>query len=237
MSERRGFEEGVADFIRKPLSEDTHIQRIRNIINTHKKFLKVEEAASMDLLTGTMNKISINRELEHVCKESAGSLLMIDIDSFKPVNDLYGHDAGDRLLIRFAEILKRSAADNALCGRVGGDEFVLFWPDSKREGDIKKFTETINRSLMDAAFDVLGRDMHIPLGVSVGVALVPEMGTDYKELFRLADKALYNVKQSGKHNYSIYSEFMAGNFPQKTDLSLGGEDGSRRSHVYKQRAV
>ncbi|MCR5784147.1 MAG: diguanylate cyclase [Eubacterium sp.] len=210
-SEMRSLEHGVADFIKKPFNEEKHVQRVKNIIASNRKLLRVEEAASKDLLTGCLNKVTANKEISAACKKQDGILLMVDLDSFKSVNDSFGHDMGDHLLVRFADILRHHMPDESILGRVGGDEFMLFCPNIKRDKDIEIFTTSINKDLLNAAHELMGADMQIPLGASVGAAVVPDMGTEFNELFSLADRALYNVKMNGKHGFAIYSENISDN--------------------------
>ena len=134
--------------------------------------------------------------------------MMADLDSFKLVNDIYGHDMGDKVLISFAEILKSVLDEDATIGRFGGDEFVVFAPSYKTEEDINNFTIKINELLYSKAKELMGSDFEVPLGLSVGAIYVSGPDADYLDLLSLADKALYSVKQKDKHGYSIYKEQM-----------------------------
>ena len=130
--------------------------------------------------------------------------MMIDLDSFKLVNDLYGHDMGDKVLITFAELLKEGLGKNDVIGRMGGDEFSAFSTFLNSEDDIRRFSENLNTDLLAKAKELMGEDMEIPLGASIGTIYIPGVGEDYDEMIKLADKALYNVKQNGKHGFEIY---------------------------------
>ncbi|SEF95549.1 GGDEF domain-containing protein [Lachnospira multipara] len=77
-------------------------------------------------MTGLLNKASSQEEIDLLAKSNAGALMMIDLDSFKPVNDIYGHDMVDKVLIRFAEIIRSAIRSTDLAGRMGGDEFIVF---------------------------------------------------------------------------------------------------------------
>ena len=131
---------------------------------------------------------------------------MIDLDSFKLVNDIHGHAMGDKVLVTFADILRTAVRSSDLIGRLGGDEFIAFCYGVHDEGSIAQKSKFINERVLDAAKKLMGEDMNIPLGASIGCAFVPMHGTDFSDLFKKADKALYNVKQNGKHGYGIYTE-------------------------------
>ena len=179
---------------------------ICSINKRSKKIIGLQKEMTTDPMTGTLNKAGSHRALDVACREWVGTLLMIDLDSFKLVNDLYGHDMGDKILIRFAELMKEGTCEGDICGRLGGDEFVAFMRNTVDESDIEKFTKFMNREIVKSAKEYMGPDMNIPLGTSIGAVRVPVEGRDFEELFKLADKALYMVKQNGKHGYSIYQK-------------------------------
>ena len=203
-TESKGFEMGVSDYIRKPFDPDILVRRIDNILGKQEKLLHYQEEATRDKLTGLLNKAAVNERLTVLCRNATGYFLMIDLDSFKLVNDLYGHEMGDKVLVAFSEILQDNLSSDSVIGRIGGDEFVAFSPQLTTESDIRETTANINRDLVDRAKSLMGQDMSIPLGSSIGAMYVPGLGTEYTEVFKSADKALYKVKQNGKHGYCIY---------------------------------
>ncbi len=205
-TENQGFDNGAMDFIRKPFRPDVLLRRVGNILQTVDQIQTLKKAAGIDKLTGLLNKASSEEELGKLCKNSTGALLMIDLDSFKLVNDLHGHAAGDKILISFADIIRATLKSSDLAGRLGGDEFIAFCHDVSEESVISQKTKFINTKIVEAAKNLLGEDMNIPLGASIGCVFVPQYGTDFKDLFKKADKSLYIVKQNGKHGYSIFSD-------------------------------
>ncbi len=202
--ETRGFEMGVSDFIRKPFDPEVLMKRLEKVIGTKEKIERIEEDAQTDAMTGFYNKAATRERLEQICQKEIGCLLMIDLDSFKSINDIYGHDMGDRILISFSEIIKNNVPNGSLCGRIGGDEFLVFAKGLINETEIKAFTVKLNESIMAEAKKLFGEGFLVPLGASVGAVLVPEQGTSFSDLFHMADTALYDVKGEGKHNYSLY---------------------------------
>ena len=166
----------------------------------------LQKEISTDPMTGLYNKAASERVLTKICSEDTGILLMIDLDSFKLVNDIYGHDMGDRILIRFAELIREAVGEGNMGGRLGGDEFIGFIKDTMDEDDVERITKHLNKEIVKSAKEYMGEDMNIPLGASIGAVRVPVEGRDFGELFRHADKALYIVKQNGKHGYAFYQK-------------------------------
>lgn len=204
-TEIQGFENGAMDFIKKPFLPDILLRRVANILQTVEKIQGLSKTASTDALTGLLNKASSEEALTELCKEASGALLMIDLDSFKLVNDIHGHAMGDEILIAFANILRELMDENDLIGRMGGDEFVGFCKNVLDEETIAHRTRLANEKLVAEAKKLMGEDMAIPLGTSIGCVFVPKEGNDFAELYKKADKALYVVKQRGKHGYFIFS--------------------------------
>lgn len=199
-----GFDKGAVDFIRKPFRPDVLLRRIENILGNIEQIQGLKEEASTDKLTGFLNKASVNQTLSEVCLKERGVLLMIDLDSFKLVNDIHGHEMGDEILVQFAKVIRNNVRSDDILGRIGGDEFVAFLNEIDEESVVAGISSRINEQLLDKARRLMGQDMSIPLGVSIGGVFVPKDGTLYDELLPKADKALYHVKQNGKHGYSIY---------------------------------
>ncbi len=232
-TETMGFEVGVSDYIRKPFDPEVLVKRINNILSKQEKILTLKEEASTDKLTGFLNKAAANLELDADCKLRNGAVLMIDLDSFKLVNDIYGHDMGDRVLISFADVLARNVPEGSKCARLGGDEFSAFAIGMTTEEAVADFSGRVNEGVLEEAKKLMGEDMDIPLGASIGAVLVPDFGKDYHELTKLADKALYNVKRNGKHGYAMYNINMFGG-EEEEDLD---SDISVVSKILEERSV
>ena len=219
-NESRGFDMGVSDYIRKPFDPDVLVRRVENIVSTHGRMRRFEEEATIDKLTGFLNKYTANDQIAQLCRAKNGTLMITDLDSFKLVNDIYGHDMGDRVLATFSRILKENMMYPTVFGRIGGDEFLLFAENLKEEKEIAKFSEAVNTNLIAEARNMMGEDMSIPLGSSIGAVFVPEQGTEFNELFRLADRALYTIKNNGKHGYSLFMEDDEASNAIPTDINL-----------------
>lgn len=205
-SESKGLDNGAMDFIRKPFRPDVLLRRVANIMQTVEQIQGLKKDAETDKLTGLLNKVSSEKDLTELCKTATGALMMVDLDSFKLVNDIHGHAMGDKILINFADILRSAVRSSDLIGRMGGDEFIVFCQGVHDESYISQKAKFINERITAVAKKLMGENMNIPLGASIGCVFVPMHGTDFSDLYKKADKALYIVKQNGKHGYSVYSE-------------------------------
>ena len=221
---REFFHSSIVDFITKPVEKDTLLYMIEDIL-AHRDSVEVDEI-TVDRLTGFLYEHGITEKFPAACRERQGTLMIVDLDSFKLINDLYGYETGDTLLGNFADILKNNLKDDDLFGRVGGDEFVIFTTDIINEGELADFTRRVNQQLERRAHELLSGEKMIPIGASVGAVFVPKSGTNYDELYILAEKSLEMVKQNGKHGYVVHHEI------GKIDFSeLDPEEDMRRLSV------
>ena len=205
-NEKKGFEQGGMDFIHKPFKETVVLARLENVFQNVDNIRALKNEVRADAMTGLLNKNYSRIEIGELCRKRHGALLMVDLDNFKPVNDIYGHDTGDRLLIRFADILRSHIRTTDVAGRMGGDEFIAFCQNVSEEDIIREKAEGINSDIVRAAKELMGDGMSIPIGASIGAVFVPDDGTDFDTLYKKADKALYDVKHAGKHGYAVYTE-------------------------------
>ena len=203
-TERRGLKAGASDFIRKPFNRDILIRRIHNTIMNAKTIESLTEEVAIDKLTGFLNKAAGTERISKLCETAVGTLMILDLDNFKLVNDLYGHDMGDRVLRSLADVVCRNVRAEDVIARIGGDEFMAFCRNMEDEKGVATLTQRLNEELLHEASRLMGEEFDIPLGISVGAAMVPEHGRDYELLFSLADGALYRAKQNGKHGSVVY---------------------------------
>ena len=208
-SERRGLTEGASDFVHKPFQKEILLSRIQKTLQNRKTLETLLEKATYDKLTGLLNKGSGTEKISKHCADENGTLMIVDLDSFKSVNDIFGHDMGDKVLQGFAHILKDNVGERDTVSRIGGDEFLAFLADQKDADKVIAFVDHLNQLLLSEAARLMGEDFGLPLGVSAGAVFVPEYGRDYDVLFQNADSSLYHVKQNGKHACLVYNESKA----------------------------
>ena len=202
-TESKGLRSGAVDYIRKPLAPGILITRVQNALRTQEKLQQFEREAMLDGMTGLLNKNSSEEKVTDACRTETGFLCVLDLDNFKLINDLCGHDMGDRVLILFSELLKNNLRSEDLCGRIGGDEFLVFARNMRTEDELIHFTKRINGDYASMLRELLGDQLKFSVGVSIGAAAVPACGRDFGTLFHLADQALGAVKQKGKHSCAL----------------------------------
>ncbi len=217
-TESKCLELGALDFITKPfvpvvmrsrIAKTLELEELRSnlVIKLDEKINEVSEIKSKsnkDVLTGLWNRAYTEELSEaYLSGNNHGALFMIDMDNFKAINDNYGHMAGDRTLQMFADILVNYSNSDDVCGRIGGDEYVMFVSGDISKSDLaRRAHEIISdmcRKLDEAKFNTNS-------SVSIGIAQYPDDGESFAELYNAADKALYHVKQNGKNSYHFYSD-------------------------------
>jgi diguanylate cyclase (GGDEF)-like protein len=204
-SVRRTFEQPEVEFLTNLVSQAaTTIKGLR-------LYQELEEAsriqhflARTDALTGIPNRRYIEEVLRAECAraqryEEPVTVVMADLDNFKDINDTHGHDAGDDALKHVAEVARESCRESDFVGRWGGDEFLFILPVTPMEGGLA-FAERFRVSLSDSSFMPRGAASVWKMTLSAGVA--EASSARYPEpssLFQLADRALYNAKESGRN--------------------------------------
>lgn len=169
----------------------------------------LELAARMDPLTELYNRRHILSLLEKECYQAKYrnihlSILLLDIDRFKRINDTYGHQAGDFVLKEFARLLVDVQGGSDLIGRYGGEEFLVLLPDTTA-AEAAHIGERLRYSIESAAIRIDSK-RSLPTTVSIGVATLSDSGETPHELIALADKALYAAKAGGRNNVCVASQ-------------------------------
>ena len=126
------------------------------------------------------------------------TVLLLDLDRFKQLNDTKGHEAGDAALREIGAMLQQTKRSSDICGRIGGDEFCIFALDST-PGKSHEWANRLHERLTEAL------DVHKPVGVSIGVACFDRMDKNLEEMVKLADEAMYEVKHAGKGKVLVRS--------------------------------
>ncbi len=187
--------------------------------------------ARHDSLTGLANRAALREELERASAASQRgeslALLCLDLDRFKPVNDTYGHAAGDELLRQVAQRLRACARKYDVVARMGGDEFAVV----QRHAPQPLGASSLAQRIIDALSQPFEVDTHVVhIGTSIGIAIGPDDGTDPQALQRSADLALYDAKSNGRGTHRFFEPQMN----QRIDARRGLENDLRRAIAEQQ---
>lgn len=167
---------------------------------------KIKQVSDTDDLTGLYNMRAFSAILQRGFKQSVRhahplSVVMVDSDNLKSINDAHGHEAGNRLLQHLVRCIRDELRGSDVMARFGGDEFVIMLPETHRRG-AQEMAERIRKSVEASRFDVRGGDTRIT--VSIGVASYPEDGGNLEVILDKADKAMYRAKQRGRNQVVLY---------------------------------
>jgi diguanylate cyclase (GGDEF)-like protein len=192
---------------RQPMADGGWLATHEDITERRRAEAEIVHLARHDALTGLANRAEFNAKLEEVSRRlkrngGAVTVMMIDLDRFKAVNDTLGHPAGDQLLVEVGTRLQSTIRETDVLARLGGDEFAII-----QEGGPNQHEAAIALALriIDAIsqpFDLNGNRANI--GTSIGIVLAPEHETDPEGLLKRADLALYDVKANGRNDYRFF---------------------------------
>ncbi len=174
---------------------------LHRVISEYTDEIKIE--AQKDALTGLWDRKYTESAVNEYLERDGGSgvMYMIDMDNFKQINDLFGHIKGDEVLVKFADVIRKNSNEDDILCRIGGDEFIVFSKgkpgaiNPKAKAD--KIIQNIKNEILINGFD---------FSASIGIALAPNDGNNFTELYNNSDKALYYVKQNGKGGSHFYSD-------------------------------
>ena len=159
--------------------------------------------SNTDALTKLKNRKMLESEIKDYLMENPNysALIMFDLDNFKLVNDIFGHQEGDKLLIRVGKLIRKCLRENDIYGRLGGDEFLVLVKNIQtRENAIKigqKLVNTIN-------IPFKSQNQSFNVTASFGIVIIPEEGNEFDILYSKVDKALYAAKKAGRNCFVIY---------------------------------
>jgi diguanylate cyclase (GGDEF)-like protein/PAS domain S-box-containing protein len=198
------------EMLTRPIEHDGRpaaVTALRDISERKRDGERIRFLAHHDQLTGLPNRVLLDERLRQALDTAAatgGSFAVhcMDLDRFKPINDVFGHPAGDRLLVHAAERLRAALGATDTLARTGGDEFVVVQPGAGRAEAASLARRLV--SVLSQGIQIEGRNVSI--GTSVGVALHPADGATAESLLRHADMALYRAKREGRGTFRFFDE-------------------------------
>lgn len=216
----RALDIGVNDYLVRPIERNELLARVRTQLR-HSRYAEqlrsdVEQSMQMaitDQLTGLHNRRYMENHLStHIDTAIADgkdlSILLFDIDHFKPVNDIHGHAAGDAVLAQIGNIVNTNTRGSDFGCRYGGEEFVVIMPG--RETELATFiAERLRQTVSETAFIAEGIEEPLKITISIGVASLESKDETPLNLLRRADKALYTAKEKGRNCVVVDEEVKA----------------------------
>ncbi len=191
-----GMELDADAYIPKPFDPDVLLAKVKSVL---RRYSHLNELLQYDTLTKVYNRRmlenSLSAEIKRVKRyKQSSSILLLDLDHFKNINDTYGHDFGDVVLQKISAGLRDNMRDTDYVGRVGGEEFVIVMPNTEKKTGVlaaNRLREKIEKLVFDKA------GLHVT--ISGGVATVPDDAEDIEGLMKKADRALYKAKDKGRN--------------------------------------
>lgn len=201
------------DYVTEPVNKNEFLLRLKNLVKIKDLKEMINQVSTTDELTGLHNRKYLHERLEAEISRAKRydtklSCLLLDIDFFKVVNDMYGYDWGDVLLKKIAEMLKGFIRKEDILTRYGDEEFIVILPNTPEENAFL-FAERFRRDIEKMEFIPAGEEEKHPITISGGIASYPflqNVDEDANTLIRYAEHALYNAKKRGKNKIVQFSQ-------------------------------
>ena len=207
----RSVKAGAQDYLVKGHIDGANLHRvIRYAIERKRTELELVRLAHFDQLTSLPNRTLLRERVDHALARAMRSgsgvaTLILDMDRFKEINDMLGHEIGDKLLVEAARRIRANVRDQDTVARLGGDEFAVVLEGVSEAKEVLPVIERIIDSLGELS-EIDGHE--VSSSISVGIAMYPENGNDLSELLRAADLAMYQAKSSGRGRYQFFADAM-----------------------------
>ena len=212
----------------KDISERTLTCIIRDITNRKNIERKLRHLAFHDNLTSLGNRELFDSEMKVFFNDMEknpdinGALFFLDLDGFKQINDTFGHQSGDELLIQTAKRLRRSLRDSDAVYRFGGDEFVILIRNIRKKTEAATVAgNVLNEIRRPYTLVSSPNSSSVNIGVSIGISLIPENGEDIETVTKNADLAMYKAKDTGRNRYVFFSGELDISAHERWDMEQG----------------
>jgi len=205
------------------IKEESRERNYEKLLESERKLKEsmkeLEKLVYCDFLTGLPNRRFLLEKIENIIKtadnNSKFSFLFLDLDNFKMVNDIFGHDYGDKLLKMIASELKSCIHEGDIVGRLGGDEFLILLGNTYSTDEIERKAKNII-NLFSRQWNLCGKEFFIT--ASIGVVIYPNNGTDLQTLYKNADTAMYQAKEKGKNCFLFFNQSMNDKVSKKMEM-------------------
>jgi len=198
---------------------------------------ELEYASNYDFVTNIYNVRYFNERLDYIINEKKYKdeiiIFYIDVDRFKTINDTYGHDVGNYVLIEISKRLKKETNSNSILARMGGDEFVIAIEGHLTNDEIEKIVQNIIESVNKTIYI---ENYQFNITISIGIAVFPSDGESRNILIKNADIAMYDAKSKGVNKYSLFNDYMNSIVLERNeiDLLLRNADYNKEFKLYYQ---
>jgi len=227
---------------RQPMADGGWLATHEDITERRRAEAEIVHLARHDALTGLANRTEFNAKLEEASKRlnrsgGAVTVMMIDLDAFKAVNDTLGHPAGDQLLVEVGRRLQATIRETDVLARLGGDEFAIIQEgESDQRGGAAALALRIVNAIIQP-FDLNGNPASV--GASIGIVLAPEHEIEPEGLLKRADLALYDAKANGRNNFRIFQSEMleVANTQKSAESELRNAIAQEEFEIYYQPVV
>lgn len=174
---------------------------LSDINDEKRRLIAAENQIKKDALTETYNRKAAEELItSYIENEVNGALFIIDVDNFKAINDTYGHQKGDEVLVAMAKEISNLFRTDDVVARLGGDEFMVYMAEVSEFYEIGLRAQKLIKNIYDIKID------SIQVSISIGVAFFPKDGNSFQELYAKADEALYVAKSAGKNQYALWQK-------------------------------
>lgn len=219
--------------VKQDNGEITNYVAIKEDITEKKKAeAYIEKLANFDQLTGLANRYMLDDRVTYLLdmaqrNNEPFTVMFLDLDNFKNINDSLGHTIGDYVLIEMAKRIKKTIREIDVVSRLGGDEFIILFPNT----DSNKAMQIATKLIEEISKSSLIEDNELTITPSIGIALYPNDGTDFETLLKNADTAMYRVKSNSRNDFQFFTEDMQLNLARNLQLENALRNALKRNEL------
>jgi diguanylate cyclase (GGDEF)-like protein/PAS domain S-box-containing protein len=227
------IESAIISPVKQPDGKTTNYVAVKEDITAKKKAeARMEQLAHFDQLTGLPNRVMLNDRVKYLLNISKRSneplaVMFLDLDHFKNINDTLGHSIGDKILIEMAQRLTKSIRSEDTVSRLGGDEFIMLFPNTDSKSAMHIATKLIEAVSQASLIE----NHELTITPSIGIAIYPNDGQDFETLLKNADTAMYKVKNNTRNSFNFFTQEMQSNLARNLQLVNALRHALKRSEL------